>query len=426
MRTITRGLIVIMAFLLTLPVFAQGDTQTEIPEAVDLALASLSQRLREDVTFETVAAFNWERQQFADTSLGCPEPGQVYAEVVTPGYQVDLTYAGTVYDYRVSEDGEQVILCDTSQAVPVEPTPDAPIPPCGESYVVQPDDTLIQIAEACDTTVDALMAVNPDIPDPSLIYSGQRLAIPSGDVFREVSIAPDSGVPGSPVQVFATGFPPGAQVQIGLGRYRSEYDVIATREIGVDGSLSTQIAIPEFAEVDEQWVAVVVLNQEEYISEIFEVVAEDPGLFPTPQPTEAPDADEFTRAQIFLVARGDAGRTGQLIGCDDSLIPVEVVFEPTEAPLTAALNELLAIESRTYGQSGLYNALYRSDLTLEGINIVDGEAVIQMTGELVIGGVCDAPRIEQQIRQTALRYDTIDSVSIFINGQPLSEVLSAR
>jgi hypothetical protein len=55
------------------------------------------------------------------------------------------------------------------------------------------------------------------------------------------------------------------------------------------------------------------------------------------------------------VALEDAGASGKEIGCGDSIIPVDLNVEPTAAPLTAALEELLAIDERFYGQSGLYN-----------------------------------------------------------------------
>ena len=105
------------------------------------------------------------------------------------------------------------------------------------------------------------------------------------------------------------------------------------------------------------------------------------------------------------------------------MIPVEVEIELTIAPLTAAMEELLALDSREYGQSGLYNALYRSDLTVESIDIEKQEAIIELSGTLRVGGVCDEPRVRAQLRQTALQYETVDRVSLYIDGTPLDELL---
>ena len=56
----------------------------------------------------TVVTFS--ATDFPDASLGCPQPDQMYAQVITPGYQVILAVSGSEYDYRVA--GETVILCE--------------------------------------------------------------------------------------------------------------------------------------------------------------------------------------------------------------------------------------------------------------------------------------------------------------------------
>lgn len=70
-------------------------------------------------------------------------------------------------------------------AAPVTaPSPAAPVPgptpaPTPQAYVVQPGDTLSEIAERFGTTVRALVRAN-DIDDPDRIHPGQELVIPSG------------------------------------------------------------------------------------------------------------------------------------------------------------------------------------------------------------------------------------------------------
>jgi hypothetical protein len=92
---------------------------------------------------------------------------------------------------------------------------------------------------------------------------------------------------------------------------------------------------------------------------------------------------------------------------------------PSIAPLTAALNKPLAIDTREYGRSGLYNALYQSDLALESVNLTAGKAVIRLSGTLRLGGVCDDPRVAAQLRETALQFSTVQEVLVLINGTPL-------
>lgn len=45
-----------------------------------------------------------------DTSLGCPQPGMMYAQVITPGYQFILEYEGKQYDYHAGRG--HLVLCE--------------------------------------------------------------------------------------------------------------------------------------------------------------------------------------------------------------------------------------------------------------------------------------------------------------------------
>ena len=58
--------------------------------------------------------------------------------------------------------------------------PPTPPPPSGQTYYVLPGDTLRKIAAKFNTTVDAILKVNPQITNPNVIYVGQAIAIPAG------------------------------------------------------------------------------------------------------------------------------------------------------------------------------------------------------------------------------------------------------
>ncbi len=124
---------------------------------------------------------------------------------------------------------------------------------------------------------------------------------------------------------------------------------------------------------------------------------------------------------------GDSGASGKYIGCGDSLVPVEVQIEPTLGVLRAAINELLKLQGQhTYGQSGLYNALYLSDLNLESVAVIDSEARIALSGDLIYGGECDIPRIEEQLYALALQFSTVNTVTVTVNGELLEDLLDLR
>ncbi len=69
---------------------------------------------------------------------------------------------------------------------PVSP----PIPPPGFNYVVQPGDTLFFIAQRFGVSLSALIAANPEIADPNFIFPGQIILIP---VAEELPPPPSGG-----------------------------------------------------------------------------------------------------------------------------------------------------------------------------------------------------------------------------------------
>ncbi len=77
--------------------------------AVDRAREDLANRKgidKEQITVVAVKEVNWP-----DTSLGCPEPGMMYAQVITPGHRIILSYAGQTYEYH-SDQGGRVVYCE--------------------------------------------------------------------------------------------------------------------------------------------------------------------------------------------------------------------------------------------------------------------------------------------------------------------------
>lgn len=124
---------------------------------------------------------------------------------------------------------------------------------------------------------------------------------------------------------------------------------------------------------------------------------------------------------IYMIGMG-----GGSVGCGDQVVPVRQDVPKTTAPLTAALNSLLSQKSQYYGESGLYNALYQSNLSIGSITRSGSDWTIRLNGKLQLGGVCDNPRVKAQLEQTALQFATVQSVKYYINGQPLDTLLSGR
>ncbi|MBN1641385.1 MAG: hypothetical protein JXA09_09120 [Anaerolineae bacterium] len=64
------------------------------------AKADLAQRL--NVAVDQIEVARVTPAEFPDASLGVPEPGKVYAQVITPGYVIELSAAGQTYVYHAS------------------------------------------------------------------------------------------------------------------------------------------------------------------------------------------------------------------------------------------------------------------------------------------------------------------------------------
>ncbi len=102
---------------LTLPMEPVGETLMD-----DGALTLLIERAKEDLAQATGAAsdaitvLSAEEVEWSDTSLGCPEPDAMYAQVITPGYLIVLETGGATYEYHSGADPEGPLLHCTLEA----------------------------------------------------------------------------------------------------------------------------------------------------------------------------------------------------------------------------------------------------------------------------------------------------------------------
>ncbi len=133
----------------------------------------------------------------------------------------------------------------------------------------------------------------------------------------------------------------------------------------------------------------------------------------------APPAGTVDLVNIYLVGIGSGN-----VGCGDELVPVARRIAPTTAPLRAALTELFNLKSETIGESGLYNALYQSDVRIDRLVVENGLATINLSRVIRTNGVCDTPRVVGQIEQTALQFPTVSNVVISLNGVPLAQAIN--
>ncbi|MFP4323310.1 MAG: hypothetical protein ACLFTK_12725 [Anaerolineales bacterium] len=238
----------------------------EATEQINAALSDLSTQVGQQVTLDDLARWTFEERQFNTAALGCPQPDQTYAQVITPGYRFTLTYEGQRYDYRVSTDQNTVILCSVED----------------------------QSAE--------------DAPDDP-----QRL-IMDGPV---VAVSPLVTEPGTVVQVIANGFPPNRVVVVGLGRPESEFDVLRTTRTNNEGVVTPQVTIPDgFSPMDE---AVIVIETDDnsirVTSHPIRIVAEQAAPAPSGNPVVTlSDRSAPVGGVLSLTATGYPPNSDLIIG----------------------------------------------------------------------------------------------------------------
>ena len=66
----------------------------------------------EALPFIGPAVLVFDPVEWSDTSLGCPMPGLVYAQVITPGFRLVFDYQGQQNEYHTDQDGSNVVTCD--------------------------------------------------------------------------------------------------------------------------------------------------------------------------------------------------------------------------------------------------------------------------------------------------------------------------
>ena len=100
-----------LLMVLAAPVAAAADGQEEPPDsviqaAVDAASAQLG------VPADNLIVVMTAQRDWPDVSLGCPEPGRTYAQVITPGYVVTIDTDDLVTEVQVNTDtGSRATIC---------------------------------------------------------------------------------------------------------------------------------------------------------------------------------------------------------------------------------------------------------------------------------------------------------------------------
>ncbi len=66
---------------------------------------------RKGIDKDEIVVVATEAVDWPDTSLGCPEPGMMYAQVITPGNKILLSYEGKTYEYHSGKE-DRLVFCE--------------------------------------------------------------------------------------------------------------------------------------------------------------------------------------------------------------------------------------------------------------------------------------------------------------------------
>lgn len=146
----------------------------------------------------------------------------------------------------------------------------------------------------------------------------------------------------------------------------------------------------------------------------------------TAEPTPPGLPEQVAPLTVYYVAVGDNGVAGPGIGCGDSIVATTTAPVRFTDQVGPSIRTLLANKNRDVGLSGLVNALYQSNLTYVGGELNGSTITIWLTGQFMLGGVCDVPRAKAQLEYTAMAASGATSAQVIVNGRPIDEVLSLK
>jgi hypothetical protein len=238
------------------------------PAEVGIAIDALNAQLGTAITLRDLDEWTWDQEQFNDASLGCPQPGQMYAQVISVGYIITLSYGGVIYDFRIDQGGN-AFLCSMSGAplTALPPTPTAtPVFPTGEVITPRNADAVAEIGRVveapgtfgtaltwfADSGMIAVVAgIDPDNPDLTgggiLLVDADNLgAAPQRIELNSAVTALTSAVfEGRPYLIFGTQF--GEVALLGLNPTDPEPRLMQTD--GTNGPITSVAVSPDFGYV---------------------------------------------------------------------------------------------------------------------------------------------------------------------------------
>lgn len=123
-------------------------------------------------------------------------------------------------------------------------------------HIVQPGETLNEIAVFYQRSVESIQLANPQISNVNQLVFGENLIIPG--LIETIVLTPASGSPGRTIDVTGFGFSRQARVDIGIGLQVNNYQIQNTVITGSEGGFRTGAVVPVSALPGQRWTVIAI------------------------------------------------------------------------------------------------------------------------------------------------------------------------
>lgn len=136
--------------------------------AVNVARRMFADEL--DMDASSVVVLDVQATTWSDSSLGCPEAGQAYAQVLTPGYRIRVSTDGAEAVFhagqRPDQDAPTVMRCDGPEALPGSAAFGGPALEAAVADLSSKVDEAPELDDAYVAPVTSLVCDNDEQPTP--------------------------------------------------------------------------------------------------------------------------------------------------------------------------------------------------------------------------------------------------------------------
>ena len=107
---------------------------------------------------------------------------------------------------------------------------------------------------------------------------------------------------------------------------------------------------------------------------------------------------------------------GEITSCGEEIAWVTTKVAPTRAVLNATIREMFTTDRDLGFEPGNVIA-HQGEVTFEDARINNGIAKIYLKGQFSFNNECDALKPLIQLEESALQFDTVNTVQIFSDGE---------